>query len=88
MHSVLLVVDCPLGDSHTETWQRGNFLADIAKTLERYPEIETLAKNVWLIPLHNGIHSFSSLVCFAQDRGYTHRAVFFQEPPKWVASRL
>jgi hypothetical protein len=86
MYSVLLVVDLSAGESLESRSIREYFLGDIAKVLLRYPEIETLGENCWLIPLSGGLQRLAAVVSAAEGRHLRHRALFFQEPPIWVSS--
>jgi len=83
MHSVLLVVEKPVGPTPQNTSWHDFGLATEGFGTTR-PQNERLAENVWLIPLReNGLLDMNILVMKAAQYGLSSKAHFFEKDPEW-----
>lgn len=84
MNSVLLIVERPdlTIPERLRVWQ--NF-PRVAESIARQEAgVEILGENCWLIPLGSDLLTFVEIVRAAQERQLSCRALFFQDPPRWV----
>jgi hypothetical protein len=89
MHSILLLIEQPGAVTSAPMGiQRQLFYTTLPGFLGTHPDIEKITENALLILMQNGLSAFVDICRLCSDAGIPYRCIFFEEPPKWVPSKI
>lgn len=85
MHSILLIIEKPEGDTNFHDDQRWSGLsAEIGNIIKPFSDIYRPADNVLMIPVSTGLPAFAKICA---KSSFPYRTLFLAEEPEWVQSK-